>query len=132
MERTLILIKPDGVERKLMGEIISRYEKKGLTITEMKMVRAERSLLEAHYLEHFGRDYYESLISYMMRGPIVAMVVEGLNAIESVRKMHGATNPLKAEMGSIRGDYALTNAENIVHASDSLENAEREINIWFQ
>lgn len=131
MERTLVIIKPDAVERKLMGEIISRYEKKGLNISEMKMLRAGRNLLEAHYSEHFGKDYYENLINYMMRGPVAVMIVEGSNAVESVRKINGLTDPLKAETGSIRGDYALSVAENLVHASDSRDSAEKEIGIWF-
>lgn len=130
MEKTLVLIKPDGVERGLIGEIISRYERKNLKIRYCNMVRADRDRLSKHYSEHKGRDFYERLIGYMQRGDIVVMVLQGENAIETVRKINGKTNPLEAEIGSIRGDYAAEKEENLVHASDSLESAKREIEIW--
>lgn len=131
MERTFVIIKPDGVERGLIGEVISRYERKGLKVTECKMLRADRATLERHYIEHKEKPFYEELISYMLQGNILAMIVEGNNAIKLVRNINGKTNPVEAEPGTIRGDYANTMTENIVHASDSTESAEREISIWF-
>lgn len=131
MERTLVIVKPDGVKRGLIGEVISRYERKGLKIVECKMLHADRPTLEKHYIEHKVKPFYEELISYMMQGSVLAMIVEGNNAIKIVRNINGKTNPAEAEPGSIRGDYANTMTENIVHASDSLESAEREISIWF-
>ncbi len=131
MERTFVIVKPDGVERGLIGEVISRYERKGLKIAECKILHADTATLEKHYVEHREKPFYEELISYMMRGNILAMVVEGNNAIKLVRNINGKTNPLEAESGTIRGDYANTMTENIVHSSDSPEAAEREISIWF-
>ncbi len=131
MERTFVIIKPDGVKRGLIGEVISRYERKGLKIVECKMLNADRATLEKHYIEHKEKPFYEELISYMMQGSILAMIVEGNNAIKLVRNINGKTNPAEAEPGTIRGDFANTMTENIVHASDSLESAEREISIWF-
>lgn len=131
MERTLVIIKPDGVRRGLIGEIISRYEKKGLKISNIKMIYADEEILREHYAEHLGKSFYKDLLDFMMSGRIVVMVVEGKNAVETVRKINGKTNPLEAEMGSIRGDFANFVTENIVHGSDSAESAEREISIWF-
>lgn len=131
MERTFVIVKPDGVDRGLIGEVVSRYERKGLRITECKMLRADRATLEKHYIEHREKPFYEELVSYMMRGSILIMVVEGNNAIKLVRNINGKTNPMEAEPGTIRGDYANSITENIVHASDSPESAEREISIWF-
>ncbi len=131
MERTLVIIKPDGVERGLMGEIISRYERKGLTVTECKLINAHRESLEKHYEEHKGKSFYEELLTYMTRGKVLVMIVEGNNAIQIVRKINGKTNPLDAEPGTIRGDFANSVTQNIVHASDSKESAKREISIWF-
>lgn len=131
MEKTLVIIKPDGVMRGLIGEVISRYERKGLKIIKCKMMDADRATLEKHYIEHREKPFYEELISYMMQGSLLAMVVEGNNAIKLVRNINGKTNPVEAEPGTIRGDFANTMTENIVHASDSLESAEREISIWF-
>lgn len=130
MEKTLVLIKPDGVERGLVGEIISRYERKNLKIKYCQLVRADEEKLSEHYSEHRGRDFYSRLIGYMQRSDIMVMVLEGENAIETVRKINGKTNPLEAEIGSIRGDYAAEKEENLVHASDSAESAAREIEIW--
>ncbi len=132
MEKTLVLIKPDAVRRGLIGEIIGRYERKGLKICRMKMFRPDEEILRLHYSEHIGKDFYEALISFMMSGSIVAMIVEGNKAIESVRKINGKTNPFEAENGSIRGDFASSLTENIVHGSDSAENAQKEIDIWFK
>ncbi|MFA5524341.1 MAG: nucleoside-diphosphate kinase [Tissierellales bacterium] len=131
MEKTFVIVKPDGVERGLIGEVISRYERKGLKVVECKMLSADRGTLENHYAEHREKPFYEELVSYMMKGNILAMVVEGNNAIKLVRNINGKTNPVDAEPGTIRGDYANTMTENIVHASDSPESAEREISIWF-
>jgi nucleoside-diphosphate kinase len=131
MEKTLVLIKPDAVERKLIGEIISIYEKKGLNITDMKLVRPSAEVAKEHYVEHKDRPYFENLINYFTRGKVCAMIIEGDNAVAMVRKINGATNPLDADMGTIRGQFGLSKTENIVHSSDSVESAEREIKIWF-
>lgn len=131
MEKTLVLIKPDGVERGLIGEIISRFEKKGFRISDMKMLKMDRTLAEAHYQIHKGKPYYEKLINYITRGPIVALIVEGEDAIEIVRMMIGKTSPREALPGTIRGDFALDVTVNLVHASDSQENAKTEINRFF-
>lgn len=131
MERALVLIKPDGVERKLMGEIISFYERKNLNITALKMVKVSRETAEKHYEEHRGRPYFESLINYITEERLCALVIEGENVIETVRKINGDKDPAKADMGSIRGKLSCDKTRNLVHASDSLESAEREISIWF-
>jgi len=131
MERTLVLIKPDAMERKLMGEIISIYEKKGFHISALKIVKPSKELAEEHYAEHKGKPFYERLVNFITRGEVCAMVIEGENVIEAVRKINGATDPLNAEPGTIRGRYALSKSENAVHASDSIQSAEREIKIWF-
>lgn len=131
MESTLVLIKPDGVERGFIGEIISRFEKKGFKIVEMKMLQMTKELAEAHYSEHKGRPYYNRLINYITRGSIVAMILEGENAVEITRMMIGKTSPLEALPGTIRGDFALNVTINMVHASDSIENAQIEIKRFF-
>jgi len=131
MEKSLVLIKPDGVERKLIGEIIAMYEKKGLNITALKMVQPSREIAETHYAEHRDKPFFNELVTYLTRGKVVAMIIEGDNAVKIVRKINGATDPAEAELGTIRGKYALTKAENIVHASDSVESAVREIKLWF-
>lgn len=131
MERTLILIKPDGIKRKLIGEIIGFYERKNLNILALSMVKASRDQAERHYEEHKGRHYYEELISYITEDKLCAMVVEGYEAVEMVRKINGDKDILKADLGSIRGRYAEDKTRNLVHASDSVEHAEREISIWF-
>lgn len=131
MERTLVLIKPDGVKRKLIGEIISFYERKNLNIIALKMLKADRKLVEEHYKQHKGRGYFEELIEYITEGNLCAMVVEGRDAIVIVRNINGNKDPRNAQMGSIRGMYANDNTKNLVHASDSMESAKREIGIWF-
>ncbi|SHK22473.1 nucleoside diphosphate kinase [Geosporobacter subterraneus DSM 17957] len=131
MEKTLVIIKPDGVDRKLVGEIIGRYERKGFRIIAAKMLSAERITLADHYEEHIGRPYFEELISYMVEGRLMVMAVEGENAIEIVRMMNGHKDPKQALPGTIRGDFAHSITKNIIHASDSKETAEREIRIWF-
>lgn len=131
MERTLVIIKPDGVKRGLIGEVINRYERKGLNILDIKLLKPSKDILEKHYMEHREKPFYKELISYMMSGKVLVMILEGNNAISLVRKINGKTNPLEAEPGTIRGDFGSSVTENIVHASDSKESAEREISIWF-
>jgi Nucleoside diphosphate kinase len=131
MERTLVLIKPDGVERKLVGKIISIYEERNLNIATLKMLHTDRETAEAHYAEHKGRPYFDELINYMLEDKICVMIIEGENAIEIVRKINGDKDPLKVDMGSIRGKFSNEKSRNLVHSSDSAENAEREIKIWF-
>lgn len=129
---TLVLIKPDAVRRGLVGEILSRFEKKGLRIRGLKMLKMSRDLAEKLYEAHRGKDFYSPLIEFMTSGPVVAVVLEGESAIEVVRSMIGPTDGTKAPPGTIRGDYSLSNRENLVHASDSKENAEREIKLFFR
>jgi Nucleoside diphosphate kinase len=131
MEKTLILIKPDGVRRSLIGEIIGRIERKGLSIAELKMVALKREIAEAHYKEHQDKPFFGELVEFMVSGPVVALIVEGKNAIKAMRTMMGATNPLEAEVGTIRGDFSLETSANLVHGSDSLESAQREIELFF-
>lgn len=131
IERTLVLIKPDGIERKIMGEIISFYEQKDLNIVELKLVQCSRATAEKHYEEHKGKSYFEDLINYITSGKLCAMVIEGEDAINIVRKINGNKDPNLAELGSIRGKYADDRTKNLVHASDNFKNAEREIAIWF-
>ncbi len=131
MERTLVLIKPDGIERKLIGEIIGIYEKKNLNIVGLKMLKATRELAEKHYEEHKGREYFEELIEYITEDKICALVIEGEHVIDNIRKVNGDKDPLKVDMGSIRGKYSSNKTRNLVHASDCIESAEREIGIWF-
>ena len=132
MEKTLVLIKPDAVERNLVGKILALYEENTLKITRLEMIHADRSIAEEHYIEHFGRPYYEKLMQYITRSPLVALVLEGEGAIRRVRQINGKTNPLEAEKGTIRELYGIDTSYNTVHASDSPENAEREIKIWFK
>lgn len=130
-QRSLVFIKPDGVKRKLVGNIISIYEKKNISITNIKMENADRSKLEKHYEEHKGKVFYEDLIAYIQEGPILLMILEGEDVIDIIRKINGDKNFRVAELGSIRGQYSLDDTYNLVHASDSMESAEREIKIWF-
>lgn len=132
MNKTLVLIKPDAVERNLIGEIISFYERQDLKISALKMLKASSETAKLHYSEHEGRPYFDDLISYITRSPLCALIVEGENAISRVREINGNTDPTKANKNTIRGTLALSKTENSVHASDSAENAKREINIWFQ
>jgi nucleoside-diphosphate kinase len=131
LEKTLVIIKPDAVKRGLIGEIIKRYEAKQLTITKMLLLTPSRDTLVKHYAEHEGKPFFENLLAFMMSGDIVVMAISGPNAIAQVRKLNGATKFLDAEMGTIRGDYGVDHTANLVHGSDSLESAKREINIWF-
>jgi len=131
-ERTFVLLKPDAVQRGLIGEIVSRFERRGLKITAMKLVRVTRSLAETYYSEHKGKAFFEPLMSYVAAGPVVAMVLEGDGAVTAVRKMMGKTNSAEAEPGTIRGDLALTIGRNVIHGSDSVESAKREIPLFFK
>ena len=130
-ERTLVLVKPDGVSRGLVGEVISRIERKGLTLAALELRNVERAVAEQHYAEHAGKPFYESLLEFITGGALVAMVVEGENAIAAFRQLAGATNPVQSNTGSIRGDFAVEVQYNIVHGSDSPESAKREIDLWF-
>ena len=131
MQRTLVLVKPDAVQRKLAGEIISRLEKKGLKIVALKMLQMDRELAEQHYAIHKGKPFFPGLVDFITSGPIVAAVVEGENAVEVVRRLMGETDPLKAAPGTIRGDFGLDIGQNLIHGSDSGENAAKEINLFF-
>lgn len=134
-QRTLVLIKPDGVRRGLVGEVLARIEKKGYSISALRMLQADRTMLAAHYAEHEGKPFYEPLIEFMLSGAIVALIAEGERVIEGFRSLAGATDPTVAAPGSIRGDLARDQGtrvvQNIVHGSDSVESAEREIKIFF-
>ncbi len=131
MQRTLVLVKPDGVRRGLAGEVISRLEQKGLTLVAMELRTLERATAEEHYGEHRERPFFGELVEFITGGPLVALVVEGPNAVAGTRRLMGVTNPVEATPGSIRGDYALEIGQNLVHGSDSEESAKREIGIFF-
>ncbi len=135
LQRTLILVKPDGVRRQLVGEVIRRIETKGYVVSDLKMIQPDRELLAKHYAEHEGKPFYEPLLEFMLSGKVVAIIAEGHRVIEGFRKLAGTTDPTVAEPGTIRGDLACDQGtkvvQNIVHGSDSPESAEREIAIWF-
>ena len=131
MERTLILVKPDAFSRGLTGEVIARFERKGLRIVALKHMQVERSLAEQHYAEHSEKPFFGELVEFITGGPLVAMVLEGYEAIKAARQVIGATNPLEASPGSIRGDYALEVQTNLVHGSDGPESSAREIGLFF-
>ena len=131
MEETLVLIKPDGVKRQICGEILTRYERKGLIIKAMKLLQTPKELAEEHYAEHKDKPFFGELVDFITSGPVLAFVLAGKNAVTSIRTINGATNPVDATPGSIRGDYALTMDSNVVHASDSVDSAAREIHLWF-
>ncbi|MCL2305731.1 MAG: nucleoside-diphosphate kinase [Planctomycetaceae bacterium] len=131
MEKTLVLLKPDAVARKVVGEILARFEKKGLTIAAMKMLRITPKLAKRHYEEHIAKPFYPELERYITSGPVIAMILEGPEAISAVRTLVGPTNGLFAPPGTIRGDYSLSYQQNLVHASDSPQSAEWEIAIFF-
>jgi nucleoside-diphosphate kinase len=132
MERTLVLIKPDAMQRGLAGEILARLERRGLRIAGLKLLQVDRGLAERHYGEHVGKPFYEGLVAYITSCPIVAAVFEGTDAVEAVRSSMGKTNPRDAAPGTIRGDYGLEIGRNLVHGSDSLQSAEREVALFFQ
>jgi nucleoside-diphosphate kinase len=131
MERTLILVKPDAFARNLTGEIIARFARKGLRLAALKQMTMTRELAERHYAEHEGKPFFEELVSFTTSGPLVAMVLEGEQAVDAARQVIGATNPLQASTGSIRGDYAIAVGQNMVHGSDSAESATREVSLFF-
>ena len=126
------MIKPDGVQRGLVGSIIERFERRGYKLTALKLYTPAKSLLEEHYGEHKGKPFFEPLVNYMLMGTVVCMIWEGLDIVKTGRKMLGATKPLNSEPGTIRGDFSIETGRNIVHGSDSVESAEREIKLWFK
>ncbi|HNM94172.1 MAG TPA: nucleoside-diphosphate kinase, partial [Mycobacterium sp.] len=131
-ERTLVLIKPDGVERRMIGEIIGRIERKGLSIAALELKHVDDALARAHYAEHDGKPFFDSLLEFITSGPVVAAILEGPRAVAAFRQLAGGTDPVeKAVPGSIRGDFGLETQFNLVHGSDSTESAEREIGLWF-
>ena len=131
MDRTLILVKPDAFARSLTGEILARFERKGLTIVAMRHMTVDREQAERHYAEHAEKPFFGELVAFITGGPLVALVLEGHEAVVAARQVIGATNPLEAAPGSIRGDFAIEIGQNLVHGSDSPESAEREIAVWF-
>ena len=131
MERTLIIVKPDGVQRGLVGQVLSRFESRGFKLAGLKLMRVSRELAERHYAEHVGKSFFEGVISFITSSPVVVGVVEGPNAIATTRAMMGATNPANATSGTIRGDFAVTMSFNVIHGSDGPESAQREIGLFF-
>lgn len=131
LQRTLLLVKPDGVQRQLVGRVITRFEERGLKIVGLKLVHVDRALAEQHYAVHAEKPFFRGLVEFIISGPLVAAALEGPNAIAIVRAMNGATRPHEAAPGSIRGDFAVETAQNLVHASDSEENAAAELALWF-
>ncbi len=132
MERTLVLVKPDGVQRGLIGEVVARLERRGLKMTGAKFLQVSRDLAEQHYAIHKGKPFYEGLVTYITSAPVMAMVWEGPAAVAGVRQTMGATRPTEAAPGTIRHDFALTIGRNLTHASDSPENGEKEVSLWFK
>jgi nucleoside-diphosphate kinase len=132
MQRTLIIFKPDCVQRRLVGKVLERFESKGLRISALKLIRVERALAEKHYAEHLGKPFFEGLISFITSGPVVVGVLEGNEAISVVRSMLGATSGVAAAPGTVRGDFSISKQNNLVHGSDSAESAQREIALWFR
>ncbi len=131
MEQTFSMVKPDAVQRNLVGEIIGRFEKKGLKLVALKLLKISRKMAERHYAEHVGKPFFDDLVAFITSGPVVAMIWEGKNAVQVVRTMMGKTDPQEASPGTIRGDFGLFTGNNIVHGSDSLESASREISLFF-
>ncbi|MBC1367013.1 nucleoside-diphosphate kinase [Listeria innocua] len=132
MEQTYVMVKPDGVERGLIGEIVAKIEKKGIKLVAGKLMQIDRSLAEQHYAEHIGKPFFEDLIGFITSGPVFAMVLEGDDVIKTARRMMGKTNPLEADPGTIRGEYAIHTNRNVIHGSDSPESAKREIQLFFE
>lgn len=131
VQKTLVLIKPDAVQRELVGDVLSRFERKGLKIAGMKLINLDETVLADHYSHHVSKPFYKGLTEFMMQTPVVAVVFEGLDVVNEVRKIVGSTNPREADAGTIRADFSMDLAGNVVHASDSVENAEIEINRFF-
>ncbi|NER07071.1 MAG: nucleoside-diphosphate kinase [Okeania sp. SIO3C4] len=132
MERSFIAIKPDGVQRGLVAEIIGRFEKKGFTLVGLKMMMVSRELAEQHYNVHREKPFFNGLVEFIISSPVIAMVWEGEGVVASARKIIGATNPLNSEPGTIRGDYGISIGRNLIHGSDAIETAQREISLWFK
>jgi nucleoside-diphosphate kinase len=132
MERSLVLIKPDAIQRGLAGEITSRLEEKGLKIVAMKMLHIDKNLAQRHYAVHKGKAFFDDLVNFITSSPVIAIVFQGKNAVEIIRQMMGETDPTKARSGTIRGDFGIDIGHNLVHGSDSLENAGKEIELFFQ
>lgn len=132
MERTFLAIKPDGVQRAIVGEIIRRFEAKGFTLVGLKLMQVSRELAEQHYGEHKEKPFFGGLVNFITSGPVVGMVWEGEGVVAAARKMIGATNPLSSEPGTIRGDFGVSIGRNIIHGSDAVETAQREIGLWFK
>ncbi len=132
MERSLVIVKPDGVQRGLVGEIINRLERRGLRLTAMKFMQVNKELAEKHYAAHQGKSFYEPLVSYIISGPVVVMAWEGNKAVEAIRQTVGATNPTAAAPGTIRADFGMDIGRNLIHASDGAETAAAEIDLWFK
>ncbi len=132
MERSLVLVKPDGVQRALVGEVISRLERRGLRLVAAKFIQVSRELAETHYAIHKGKPFYDGLIAYIISAPVMAMVWEGPNAVAAIRQTMGATRPTEAAPGSLRHDFALEVGRNLTHASDTVENGEKEVALWFK
>ncbi|CAL8275112.1 unnamed protein product [Lota lota] len=130
-ERTFVAVKPDGVQRRLVGDIVSRFEKKGFKLVGMKLVQASEDLLKEHYKDLRTRPFFDGLVRYMSSGPVVAMVWQGLDVVKTSRKMLGETNPADSLPGTIRGDYCVEVGRNVIHGSDSVESAQREMSLWF-
>ncbi|KAA0238147.1 MAG: nucleoside-diphosphate kinase [Armatimonadetes bacterium] len=131
METTLVLIKPGGVARNLIGTITQRIEQRGLQVSGLKLVVPARALVEEHYAEHRGKPFFDGVVGYLCSGPVVAMAVSGTNAVKAIRAMMGATNPIEALPGTVRGDFALSIEDNLTHSSSDIEAAERELSLWF-
>lgn len=131
MERTFVMIKPDGVQRGLVGDIVGRFERRGLKVVAMKMLVLDNEMAKKHYAEHAAKPFFQGLVSFITSGPVVAMVIEGRDVVSIVRSMLGATSPAKSAPGTIRGDFALEMGRNVIHASDSPESAKREISLYF-
>jgi len=131
METTLVLIKPGGVQRNLIGEITRRVEARGLRVSGLKLIKAPRATVEEHYAEHKGKGFYEEVVGYLTSGPIVAMAVTGPNAVKAIRAMMGATNPVEANPGTVRGDLALSIEDNLTHSSSDPDASARELKLWF-
>ncbi len=131
MEKTFVMLKPDAIQRSLAGEIISRLEKRGLKLVAMKMLLIDKELAERHYGEHKGKSFFDDLVNFITSGPVIAMIWEGKQAVQVVRKIMGSTDPQEAMPGTIRGDYGLFTGNNIIHGSDSPESAQREISLFF-
>jgi nucleoside-diphosphate kinase len=132
LERTFLAIKPDGVQRKLVGEVIRRFEVKGFTLVGLKLMQVSRQLAEEHYSVHREKPFFAGLVEFITSGPVVAMVWEGDGVVAAARKMIGATNPLNAEPGTLRGDYGINIGRNIIHGSDAVETAQQEVRLWFK